>query len=149
MRLRCDLRAAQTAEGDAAAPGLLSPSATQPASQQPETGTSVPFDTAKSSTANGTPLAEAPKEELQASTSGSGGSVAQELRDLLKLALPLALQNVVGYSMSIISAVFIGRLGALSLSSYVLASSFYNVTGLSVVLGLCGGLDTLCGQVSE
>jgi len=54
----------------------------------------------------------------------------------VRLGLPLAAMNVVGYALTIISSVFIGRLGTLPLSSYVLASSFYNVTGLSVVLGL-------------
>lgn len=83
-----------------------------------------------------------------ASISGKAATLfQQEFLDLGQLAFPLAAQNVIGYSMTIISSIFIGRLGAQQLSSYVLASSFYNVTGLSVVLGLCGGMDTLCGQV--
>lgn len=62
------------------------------------------------------------------------------------LAVPLAVQNVIGFSLSIISQAFAGQLGAHSLSAVVLASSFFNVTGLSIALGLSAGLDTLCGQ---
>jgi Na+-driven multidrug efflux pump len=63
------------------------------------------------------------------------------------LGLPLALQFVAGYGLTIIGAVFIGRLGPEPLSISVLASSFYNVAGLSVALGLSSGMETLCGQV--
>ena len=52
-----------------------------------------------------------------------------------------------GYGLTIIGAVFIGRLGPEPLSISVLASSFYNVAGLSVALGLSSGMETLCGQV--
>jgi hypothetical protein len=34
-----------------------------------------------------------------------------------------------GYALSIVGAIFIGQLGALSLSSSVLANSVYNCTG--------------------
>jgi hypothetical protein len=39
------------------------------------------------------------------------------------------LNNMAGYALSIIGAIFIGQLGALSLSSSVLANSVYNCTG--------------------
>lgn len=53
----------------------------------------------------------------------------------------------VGYITGIISMGYVGRLGSLELSAYVLASSVYNVTGLSVALGLSTGMDTLAGSV--
>lgn len=39
------------------------------------------------------------------------------------------INNIAGYALSIIGAVFIGRLGALPLSASVLANSVYNCTG--------------------
>ncbi len=51
-----------------------------------------------------------------------------------------------GYGLTIIGALFIGRLGPEQLSVSVLASSIYNVAGLSVALGLSSGMETLCGQ---
>ncbi|KAI8471347.1 MAG: mate-domain-containing protein [Monoraphidium minutum] len=65
---------------------------------------------------------------------------------VLQLAVPLMVQNIAGYSISIIGAVFIGRLGPLLLSASVLANSLYNCTGLSIAIGLSAGLETLCGQ---
>jgi hypothetical protein len=41
--------------------------------------------------------------------------------------------NMAGYALSVIGAIFIGQLGALSLSSSVLANSVYNCTGGSSV----------------
>lgn len=67
---------------------------------------------------------------------------------LTSLAAPLMLQNVFGYSLAVVSAVFVGHLNdPLALSSTVLAGSFYNVTGFSVIVGLAAGMETLCGQV--
>jgi MATE family multidrug resistance protein len=61
--------------------------------------------------------------------------------------VPISLQNLAGFSLSIIGAVYIGRLGALPLSASVLANSLYNCTGLSITMGLAAGMETLCGQV--
>lgn len=55
--------------------------------------------------------------------------------------------NIAGYALSIVGAIYIGRLGALQLSASVLANSLYNCTGLSLALGLSAGMETLCGQV--
>ncbi|KAF8062039.1 DTX2 [Scenedesmus sp. PABB004] len=54
--------------------------------------------------------------------------------------------NLAGYALSIVGAIFIGALGALPLSASVLANSIYNCTGLSLALGLSAGMETLCGQ---
>lgn len=67
---------------------------------------------------------------------------------LVSLAAPLVLQNVFGFSLSIIAAVFVGHLGDnVALACSVLAGSIYNVSGYSIVVGLSAGMDTLCGQV--
>lgn len=67
---------------------------------------------------------------------------------LLFLAVPLMLQSLSSMLLTLISTVFVGRLDdAVALSGVVLASSVYNVTGVSLVIGLSSALDTLCGQV--
>lgn len=66
-----------------------------------------------------------------------------------RLAVPLMINNIAGYALSIVGAIYIGRLGALPLSASVLANSVYNCTGLSLALGLSAGMETLCGQVSR
>ncbi len=40
-----------------------------------------------------------------------------------------------------------GRLGKFQLASVVLGESVFNVTGFSLVIGLCSGMDTLAPQV--
>lgn len=49
-------------------------------------------------------------------------------RNLQPATAPRRIQNLAGYSVSIIGAVFIGRLGPLLLSASFLANSFYNAT---------------------
>lgn len=68
------------------------------------------------------------------------------LRGVWRLAVPLMVNNVAGYALSIVGAIYIGRLGALPLSASVLANSVYNCTGLALALGLSAGMETLCGQ---
>ncbi len=76
-------------------------------------------------------------------------SAMATLRRIARLAGPLALQNVFGYALSVIAAVAVGRLNdPLVLSSVVLAGSFFNVTGLSLVVGLSAGCDTIAGECS-
>ena len=48
---------------------------------------------------------------------------------------------------SLVSLAFAGHLGKLSLSQAVLATSAYNITGVSMLLGLASGMETLCSQV--
>lgn len=71
---------------------------------------------------------------------------ATNSRRLLELALPLTISQFFTFALGIISVAFIGRLGEEQMAVAVLATSFSNVTGFSVVLGLLGALDTLCGQ---
>lgn len=53
----------------------------------------------------------------------------EELKQQLKLAGPLCLVSFLDYSLQIISVMFIGHLGELSLSVASMASSFAAVTG--------------------
>jgi hypothetical protein len=71
-----------------------------------------------------------------------------EARRLLSLAVPLVLQSLASMLLTLVSTVFVGRLGdPVALSGVVLGASVYNVTGVSMVIGLSSALDTLCGQV--
>lgn len=42
---------------------------------------------------------------------------------------------------------FVGHIGKHELSAAVLGTSLFNVTGLSILIGLCSAMETLCGQV--
>ncbi|KAJ6793452.1 protein DETOXIFICATION 16-like [Iris pallida] len=71
-----------------------------------------------------------------------------EVERQLRLAAPLVAASLLQYSLQLISAMFVGHLGELPLSAVSLASSFANVTGFSVLLGMGSALDTLCGQAN-
>jgi MATE family multidrug resistance protein len=65
---------------------------------------------------------------------------------LAQLALPLIASNGAGLFINLISLAYIGRLGQASLSAGLLAMTFFNITGVAVVLGFAGAIDTLGGQ---
>ena len=65
----------------------------------------------------------------------------------MKLAGPLSLQNLTVFLQGVISVGFVGRLNAESLSAMILCSTTFNITGLSVVMGIASGAETLSGQV--
>ncbi|WOL02866.1 protein DETOXIFICATION 16 [Canna indica] len=75
-----------------------------------------------------------------------GTKVFVEMRKQLGLAGPLIASSILECSLQTISVIFVGHLGELSLSSSAMATAFAWVTGFSVMLGMAGGLDTLCGQ---
>ncbi|MCD7464768.1 hypothetical protein HAX54_053397 [Datura stramonium] len=70
----------------------------------------------------------------------------EELKKQLELAGPLVLVSFLQYFLQMISIMFVGHLGELSLSSASLATSFAGVTGFSFMLGMGSALETLCGQ---
>ena len=65
---------------------------------------------------------------------------------IAELALPLTISQFFSFALSLIAVAFIGRLGEEEMAISVLATSFMNMTGFSLVLGLLGAVDTLCGQ---
>jgi len=71
---------------------------------------------------------------------------ATVLHRLAELAVPLAVQNVAGFALSIICSASIGRLGAFTFSAAMLANAIYNCTGAAVTMGVSAGMETLCGQ---
>ena len=74
-------------------------------------------------------------------------SVLLSLR-VCRLGGPISLQAALVFISSLVSLAFAGHLGKLSLSQAVLATSAYNITGVSMLLGLASGMETLCSQVS-
>lgn len=69
-----------------------------------------------------------------------------EAKSILSLALPMALTGLLIYSRSMISMLFLGRLGDLPLAGGALAIGFANITGYSVLSGLAMGMEPICGQ---
>ncbi|KAG7578683.1 Multi antimicrobial extrusion protein [Arabidopsis thaliana x Arabidopsis arenosa] len=69
-----------------------------------------------------------------------------ELKKLSRLAAPMATVTIAQYLLPVISVMVAGHNGELQLSGVALATSFTNVTGFSIMCGLVGALETLCGQ---
>ncbi|KAI3420604.1 Protein DETOXIFICATION (Multidrug and toxic compound extrusion protein), partial [Psidium guajava] len=58
----------------------------------------------------------------------------------------MILSGLLLYSRSMISMLFLGRLGDLALAGGALAVGFANITGYSVLSGLAMGMEPICGQ---
>ncbi|KAJ4850872.1 hypothetical protein Tsubulata_007111 [Turnera subulata] len=69
-----------------------------------------------------------------------------EIQNQMSLAGPLVVVSFLQYSLQMISVMFVGHLGELSLASASMATSFAGVTGFSFMLGMGCALETLCGQ---
>ncbi|KAF6137375.1 hypothetical protein GIB67_036412 [Kingdonia uniflora] len=80
------------------------------------------------------------------SASVGSAQVIEEVKKLLWLAGPLISVNLLQYCLQVISVMFVGHLGELSLSGASMATSFATVTGFSLLMGMGSALDTLCGQ---
>ncbi|XP_038879449.1 protein DETOXIFICATION 16-like [Benincasa hispida] len=72
--------------------------------------------------------------------------VGEEIKKQLWLAGPLILVSLLQYCLQMISVMFVGHLGELSLSGASMATSFATVTGFSLLMGMASALDTFCGQ---
>ncbi|KAI9119221.1 hypothetical protein K1719_009896 [Acacia pycnantha] len=72
--------------------------------------------------------------------------IVSQFKSLFILASPIALTSLVFYSRSIVSMIFLGRLGDLPLAAGSLAIAFANITGYSVLSGLALGMEPLCSQ---
>ncbi|XP_072980771.1 protein DETOXIFICATION 16-like [Typha angustifolia] len=78
--------------------------------------------------------------------SWNDSGIFEEVKRQLWLAGPLVAVSLLQYCLQVISLMFVGHLGELALSGASVATSFANVTGFSVLLGMGTALDTLCGQ---
>ncbi|XP_047328846.1 protein DETOXIFICATION 49-like [Impatiens glandulifera] len=70
----------------------------------------------------------------------------REARSITQIALPMVMTGLLLYSRSIISMIFLGRLGDLALAGGSLAIGFANITGYSILSGLAVGMEPICGQ---
>ncbi|XP_059670716.1 protein DETOXIFICATION 12-like [Cornus florida] len=74
------------------------------------------------------------------------GVFVGELKKVSYIAAPMVAVTVMQYLLQVISVMMVGHLGQLELSSVAIATSLTNVSGFSLLSGLVGGLETLCGQ---
>uniref|UniRef100_A0ACD5ZZ51 Uncharacterized protein n=1 Tax=Avena sativa TaxID=4498 RepID=A0ACD5ZZ51_AVESA len=76
------------------------------------------------------------------------GDVLDEVKRQLKLGLPIAFTNTLNSSILFVSLMFVGHLSDSEhiFAGTALATSFANVTGFSMMIGLSSALDTFCGQ---
>lgn len=89
------------------------------------------------------------QETLLPSLSGAQlrpSSCQGEAYRLTSLGWPLVVEEVVTYGSTIIAILMVGKLGAFPLSVFSLARSITNMTGISVLVGVTGGMDTFCSQ---
>ncbi|XP_042056333.1 protein DETOXIFICATION 53 [Salvia splendens] len=72
--------------------------------------------------------------------------VIEELFSLGRIACPVALTTLLYFSKTIISMLFLGHMEKIELAGGSLAVGFANITGFSVMKGLCTGMDPICCQ---
>ncbi|KAF5729969.1 MATE efflux family protein LAL5-like [Tripterygium wilfordii] len=72
--------------------------------------------------------------------------VIKEAKCIANIALPMIFTGLLLYSRSMISMLFLGRLGELALAGGSLAIGFGNITGYSILSGLAMGMEPICGQ---
>ncbi|KAK9920267.1 hypothetical protein M0R45_028825 [Rubus argutus] len=66
--------------------------------------------------------------------------IGEELRSLVKIGGPIVITSLLIYSRSVISMLFLGRLGKAELAGGSLALGFGNITGISIIKGLTTGV---------
>ncbi|KAM6593603.1 hypothetical protein CsatA_001306 [Cannabis sativa] len=72
--------------------------------------------------------------------------IVEEVKKQLWLAGPLISVSLLQFCLQMISVMFVGHLGELTLSGASMATSFASVTGFSLLMGMASALDTLSGQ---
>lgn len=72
--------------------------------------------------------------------------ILSELKVQRRIVLPLLVMNFTWFAKISITMAFLGRLGELSLAGASLGFTFANVTGFSVLNGLCCAMEPVCGQ---
>ncbi|KAL5222283.1 hypothetical protein ABZP36_026996 [Zizania latifolia] len=77
---------------------------------------------------------------------GGGDGAIAEVASIVRLAMPMVGAGLLMYMRSLVSMLFLGRLGRLPLAGGSLALGFANITGYSVLSGLAAGMDPVCGQ---
>eukprot|EP00873_Tetraselmis_striata_P038134 jgi/Tetstr1/458398/TSEL_044835.t1 len=63
-----------------------------------------------------------------------------------RMAIPMLVNNMANFAISIVVFTHVGHLGKHALASAALGSSLFNVLGMSLFIGCAATLETLCGQ---
>jgi len=73
-------------------------------------------------------------------------TIFMELKKQKGIALPLMPMYSTWFAKTTITTAFLGRLGELQLAAGTLGFTFANVTGFSILTGLCWAMEPICGQ---
>ncbi|XP_026382464.1 protein DETOXIFICATION 12-like [Papaver somniferum] len=76
----------------------------------------------------------------------TSGAFVEEAKKVGYIAGPMVAVSFSLQLIPVISMMMVGHLGELALSSTAMATSLCAVTGFSLLVGMAGGLETLCGQ---
>ncbi|XP_078432816.1 protein DETOXIFICATION 19-like isoform X2 [Wolffia australiana] len=90
-------------------------------------------------------LLEERKEERAWENWGRGEFAEEAMKQVL-FSVPMILTSVAYYGIPLVSVMFAGHLGDLELAGATLASSWATVSGFTLMIGLNGAMETLCGQ---
>lgn len=72
--------------------------------------------------------------------------MVDEVRAMVKLALPVGAMYVLGLSVQLFSQMLVGHVSSLHLAAAALALLWYHATGLALIIGSANACDTLCSQ---
>nr|KYP67485.1 Multidrug and toxin extrusion protein 1 [Cajanus cajan] len=89
---------------------------------------------------------EGEKEKEKEKEKGEGWGIRREVEEVAKIACPTAVTALILYARSMMSMLFLGKLGELELAGGSLGMAFANITGYSVLSGLALGMEPLCSQ---
>ncbi|CAL1363906.1 unnamed protein product [Linum trigynum] len=70
----------------------------------------------------------------------------REVKTVSLVAAPMVAVMVLQFLVQFVATMMVGHLDQLSLSAASIGSAFSLVTGFTLVVGMAGGLETLCGQ---
>eukprot|EP01018_Ginkgo_biloba_P009079 Gb_38955 [translate_table: standard] len=70
----------------------------------------------------------------------------QELKKQSLIALPMTVTYILQYAINLVSVMFAGHLGEVELAGATLANSFAWFFAYSLLVGISGAMETLCGQ---
>ncbi|KAG0488453.1 hypothetical protein HPP92_007264 [Vanilla planifolia] len=73
-------------------------------------------------------------------------TILTEMKKQKSIILPLIPTNSTWFAKTAITTAFLGRLGELELAAGTLGFAFANVTGISILTGLCWAMEPICGQ---
>ena len=74
------------------------------------------------------------------------GSICDELKNLWRVAWPTAVSTLLRSGTQQVTVILAGHIGAAELGAMALGTMWVNISGLSIVFGGMGALDTLCSQ---